>query len=153
MIKFVLKSVCFNLQIQHGLGKSEFFYSWTITTYSIGEVVFAPIAGYATVWIPYWYILMAGVLSHTFGYLLYSLSTSGWMILLSRLLTGAFAGVIETLAYSYISERESDYEAAHAKVSEANNVKVKPMRIKEYMYAFLTVSITLSYLIGPGNLI
>ena len=96
---------------------------------------------------------MAGVLSHTFGYLLYSLSTSGWMILLSRLLTGAFAGVIETLAYSYISERESDYEAAHAKVSEANNVKVKPMRIKEYMYAFLTVSITLSYLIGPGNLI
>ncbi len=141
------------LQFQPGLGKSEFFYSWTITVYSIGEVVFAPIAGYATVWIPYWCILMIGVLAHTLGYLIYSFSTSGGMILLSRLLTGAYGGIIETIAYSYISERELNYEDAYNGVYKdtvSKEIKSKPLKIKERTYAVLTVVITLSYIIGPG---
>lgn len=141
----------YEIQIHHGLGKSEFFYSWTVTAYSIGEVAFAPLAGYATVCIPYWYILMIGIAFHIVGFVLYSLSTNGWMVLLSRVLSGAFAGIIETIAYSYISEKESDYEAAHAEVYKSK--KPKPMRIKEYVYSYLTVAITISYLLGPGKLI
>lgn len=128
------------------------FYAWMITVYSLGEVILAPISGYGTRWIPYWYILFVGIAVHIIGYALYSLSQTLWMMFLARLLTGAYAGIIETVGYAYIGERATEYEIAVAKRQKLISGKKtnKPTRIKEKAYALLTLSITLSYLAGPG---
>ena len=144
--------MCVSLQILPGLGKSEFFYSWMITVYSIGEVILAPVAGYSAKWIPYWYLLLVGIISHTFGYLLYSVATNGWVMLLARFLAGAYSGIIETVGYAYISEKEADYLTSYAKKKSVYHVnkRIKAPKVKEKTYAFLTVTITVSYLAGPG---
>ena len=128
-------------------------YAWLITVYSLGEVVLAPISGYATRWIPYWYILLGGIFVHIVGYVLYSLSQTLWMMFLARLLTGAYAGIIETISYAYIGERASEYESAAARCQKLATGKknIKSTRIKEKAYALLTLFITLSYLSGPGK--
>ena len=91
------------------------FYAWMITVYSLGEVILAPISGYATRWIPYWYILFLGIAIHTIGYVLYSVAETLWIMILARLLTGAYAGIIETISFAYIGEREAEYEGASAR--------------------------------------
>ena len=129
------------------------FYAWMITVYSLGEVLFAPISGYATRLIPYWYILFAGIVLHIIGYIFYSVAEVLWVMVVARLLTGAYAGIIETISYSYIGERAPEYESAsarHQRVS-LNKKKFESTRIKEKAYALLTLSITLSYLSGPGK--
>ena len=129
------------------------FYAWMITVYSLGEVILAPISGYATRWCPYWYILVIGIVIHTIGYVFYSLATNLWVMFLARLLTGAYAGIIETVSYAYIGERANEYEIAVAKRQKLTSGKKnkKATRIKEKAYALLTLSITLSYLAGPGK--
>ena len=128
-------------------------YAWLITVYSLGEVILAPISGYATRWIPYWYILLGGIVVHTVGYLLYSLSQTLWIMFLARLLTGAYAGIIETVSYAYIGERAAEYESALASSQKLliGKKNIKPTRIKEKAYALLTLFITLSYVSGPGT--
>lgn len=128
------------------------FYAWMITVYSLGEVILAPVSGYATRWIPYWYILLAGIGVHIIGYVLYSVTQTFWMMVLARLLTGAYAGVIETIGYAYIGERAVEYESAIARKKMLSGKKLsKATRIKEKAYALLTLSVTLSYLAGPGE--
>lgn len=135
------------------MGKSEFFYSWMITVYSVGEVLLAPVAGYSAKWIPYWYLLLGGIIAHTLGYLLYAVATNGWTMLLARFLAGAYSGVIETVGYAYISEKEADYLTSYSKKKSLylSKKRIKAPKVKEKSYAFLTVTITVSYLAGPGK--
>ena len=144
---------CIDQQIIPGLGGSEMFYAWMITVYSLGEVILAPISGYATRWIPYWYILLAGIVLHIIGYVFYSVAQLLWMMIIARLLTGAYAGIIETVSYAYIGERTVEYEGASARQQKLllGKKKIEPTRIKEKAYALLTLSITVSYLAGPGK--
>jgi MFS family permease len=129
------------------------FYAWMITVYSLGEVILAPISGYATRWIPYWYILLAGIVLHIVGYVFYSVAQFLWVMIIARLLTGAYAGIIETIGYAYIGERAVEYEGASARQQRLllGKKKIESTRIKEKAYALLTLSITVSYLAGPGK--
>ena len=147
----------FSLQILPGLGRSEFFYSWTITIYSLGEVIMAPLAGYSTRIVPYWYILAIGILMQMFGYIIYAVGSAGWMLLLSRLLTGGYSGIIETISYSYVSEKEQDYREAYFQVHEQDlakkNGKLKLPNVKEKVFSLLTIVIAFAYLLGPGKVV
>ena len=147
----------FSLQILPGLGRSEFFYSWTITIYSLGEVIMAPIAGYSTRIIPYWYILAVGILMQMFGYIIYAVASEGWMLLVARLLTGGYSGIIETISYSYVSEKEQDYREAYFQVHEQDlskkNGKLKLPNVKEKMFSLLTIVVAFAYLLGPGKVV
>ena len=129
------------------------FYAWMITVYSLGEVILAPISGYATRWVPYWYILLAGIIVHIIGYVFYSVAQTLWVMIVARVLTGAYAGIIETISYAYIGERAVEYEGASARQQRVllGKKKIESTRIKEKAYALLTLSITISYLAGPGK--
>ena len=148
---------CFLLQIPPGLGRSEFFYSWTITIYSLGEVIMAPLAGYSTRIIPYWYILATGVLMQTFGYIIYAVASGGWMLLLARLLAGGYSGIIETISYSYVSEKEQDYREAYFQVHKQDldkkNGRLKLPNMKEKVFSLLTIVVAFAYLLGPGKVV
>ena len=76
-------------------------------------------------------------------------------MIIARLLTGAYAGIIETIGYAYIGERAVEYEGACARQQRLllGKKKIESTRIKEKAYALLTLSITLSYLAGPGKCI
>lgn len=117
----------------------------------------APLAGYSTRIIPYWYILTTSILMQTFGYIIYAVASGGWMLLLARLLTGGYSGIIETISYSYVSEKEQDYREAYFQVhkqdSDKKNERLKLPNMKEKMFSLLTIVVAFAYLLGPGKVV
>lgn len=78
------------------------------------------------------------------------------MLLVSRFITGGVSGIIETIAFAYVSEREQEYKNAYLQLLQQDlrktQKKVKLPNIKEKTFTFLTLSLTLAYLLGPGKM-
>ena len=124
-----------------------------IATASIGEVISAVLVGFAVKWIPYWYLLLVGILMHSVSSLLYATAMNGWMMAVSELLSGAYIGVVETVAFAYIDARASSYEQAYATMQRYEvweNKRLKTSRIKQKGYAVITFTEAVSFLAGPG---
>lgn len=124
-----------------------------IATFSIGEVISAVLVGFAVKWIPYWHLLLVGILMHTMSSLLYATAMSGWMMVVSELLSGAYVGIVETVAFAYIDARAANYERACATMQQndlAGNKSLKKSRIKQKGYAVITFTEGVSFLAGPG---
>ena len=139
----------YNLQIEPGLGLSEMFYSWSITAISIGQFVGALLAGFFVKVLPYWPVTFGALLLHTTGYLLYALATEGWMIILARLLSGAFIGAEFTLAPAYFSESYDEYLTALKELGEKETRKFKA---KDILNAAHAISMAIGTAIGTGEL-
>ena len=124
-----------------------------IATFSIGEVMSALLVGFAVKWIPYWHLLLVGILMHAMSSLLYATAMSGWMMAVSELLSGAYVGIVETVAFAYIDARAANYERAYATMQQndlAGNKRLKKSRIKQKGYAVITFTEGVSFLAGPG---
>lgn len=125
-----------------------------IATASIGEVISAVLVGFAVKWIPYWHLLLVGILMHTVSSLLYATAMNGWMMAVSELLSGAYVGIVETVAFAYIDARAASYERAHATMQQqyelGENKRLKKSRIKQKGYAVITFTEAVSFLAGPG---
>ena len=124
-----------------------------IATFSIGEVISAVLVGFAVKWIPYWHLLLVGILMHTMSSLLYATAMSGWMMVVSELLSGAYVGIVETVAFAYIDARAANYERAYATMQQNDLVgskRLKKSRIKQKGYAVITFTEGVSFLAGPG---
>ncbi len=124
-----------------------------IATFSIGEVISAVLVGFAVKWIPYWHLLLVGILMHTVSSLLYATAVSGWMMVASELLSGAYVGIVETVAFAYIDARAASYERAYATMhwNDLEGSKtLKKSRIKQKGYAVITFTEAVSFLAGPG---
>ena len=89
-------------KVEPGLGESETFYSLTYVTMFAAYTISAVTCGFAFNYIPTWYLFMASTLCHTFGYILYAMAVTGWMMIVSRGLTGLSLGAVESLAFSYL---------------------------------------------------
>ena len=124
-----------------------------IATFSIGEVIAAVLVGFAVKSIPYWHLLLVGILMHTVSSLLYATATNGWMMATSELLSGAYIGIVETVAFAYIDARASSYEWAYATIQQnelGEKKRLKKSRIKQKGYAVITFTEAMSLLAGPG---
>lgn len=124
-----------------------------IATFSIGEVVAAVLVGFAVKSVPYWHLLFVGIILHTASSLLYATAVNGWMMAVSELLSGAYVGIVETVAFAYIDARAASYERAYATMqqNEAGEIKrLKKSRIKQKGYAVITFTEGISFLAGPG---
>ena len=124
-----------------------------IALFSIGEVITAVLVGFTVKRIPYWHLLLVGIVMHTLSSLLYATAMNGWMMAVSELLSGAYGGVVETVAFAYIDARASSYERAYATKQQyelGDSKRLKKSRIKQKGYAIITFTEAISYLAGPG---
>ena len=124
------------------------FYSWVIATFNVGALVGALGTGLATKYIPYWHIILVGLISHTVGYVIYPLATTGWLIIISKFLSGLFVGQELTVALAYFAESSLDYQAAHKALG---NSKVKSDTIRNRLFALHNIGVDIGYVLGPGE--
>ena len=137
----------FSLQnIQPGLQRSEAFYSLTYSMFYLGHVIAALISGFLSNKIPLWYLFMATVLLHTFGYVLYALSITGWMMLIARVLAGISTGMAISLGFAYFDFNIEKY-AENLKILGEYDAK-KVARVKGYVFSFFNVGTGFGYIVG-----
>ena len=132
-----------------GMGLSEYFYSWAVSMYSVGELVSAPTAGFATKYIPYRYTILLSSVSLAVGSLLYAVAVQGWMILIARLFLGINLGSGIVLVTTYLGETAievtSRREAAGGKKGHGGAT------LKDKLFVWYTFTNYIGYLAGSGE--
>lgn len=102
--------------------------------------------GILSKYIPYWHLTLLMLISHTFGYVLYAISYKGWVIVLSKFLSGIFIGGEMTLALSYFAESS----AAYKNVLLQMGVKCDEGTLKRKLFAWHNIGVGIGYILGPG---
>ncbi len=138
----------FFLQIEPGLGQTEAFYSWVITLFNVGALIGGFGTGCLVKFIPYWYLILVSLVLHTVGYIAYAVSTEGWLIMTSKLLSGFFIGAELTLALSYFAETSIDYQAA---MKELGKPVESSEAVRNNLFALHNIGVNIGYFLGPGN--
>lgn len=82
---------------------------------------------------------------HTGSYIIYAVTTSPWLILVSKLFSGVFIGMEMTLAFAYFGESYEDYKAALKELGK------KEGRVKDRLFALHSIGVNVGYLFGPGT--
>jgi MFS family permease len=85
---------------------------------------------------------------HTVGYIVYAVSTEGWLIMTSKLLSGFFIGAELTLALSYFAESSIDYQAA---MKELGKPVESSEAVRNNLFALHNIGVNIGYFLGPGN--
>ena len=135
--------------MEPGLGESEVFYSLLFSGFNLGFMTGGITAGLFLKCIPQWYLWLATLLSHTFGYLIYSLANQGWLLMISRSLSGCFEGSQFTLAFSYLSSSSLVYTDALKKNGEKVDEKSE-FRLRNVLFAVNSVALSIGYILGTG---
>lgn len=97
---------------------------------------------------PYWHLVLFSLVLHTIGYVLYAISNEGWLIMISKLLSGYFIGAELTLALSYFAESSIDYQAM---MKELGKTVESSEAIRNNLFALHNVGVNIGYFLGPGN--
>ena len=100
-------------------------------------------------WVPYWHMLLTSLFLHSLGYVLYAVATTGWLIMISKLLSGVFIGAEMTLALAYFGESNAAYRTA---LKEQGKNENKATRVKHKLFALHSVGVNVGYIFGPGLL-
>ena len=137
------------MQIEPGLGESELFYSLLISATNVGTIIGGLVCGFLVRIVPYWYLWAVSLVAHTISYVMYCVVHQGWLMMISRLLAGYFAGAILTLGFSYFTDTSVLY------VEELNRMrmgaKTESERVRNYLFATFSFSINLGFILGPGK--
>ena len=137
------------IQIEAGLGLSERFYHVAISALRIGQLLGAMMASIVSGRIPLWYSTMATLLCHITGFVVYAMATSGWMIIVARLLSGMFIGIQVVLSLAYFGVSYLRYLEV-LEPEERTKEEGKTTRVKDILFALFAVSENVGNLIGPG---
>ncbi len=86
---------------------------------------------------------------HTIGYLIYALASEGWLIILSKLLSGYFLGADLTIGFSYLSKTSIMY----SDVQKERGVIVNDKSLRNTLFALNGISFSVGYFLGPGNVV
>ena len=97
--------------------------------------------------LPYSYVILSSLLLHTVGYVLYAITNTSWLLILSRILAGLFIGVQTSCSLTYINESSAIYKKATQKLREDN---VKANQIKYRLIALHYFGYCFGAIIGPG---
>ena len=137
------------LQIEAGLGLSEDFYHVAISAFSIGELLGAMTASVVSSRIPLWYNTMAALLCHITGFVVYATATSGWMIVLARILSGAYIGLLTVILLAYFGVSYQHYLEVLGPEGRTKE-EGKTTRVKDTLFALYCAAGNMGTLIGPG---
>ena len=137
------------LQIEAGLGLSESFYHVAISAFSIGEFLGAMTASIISGRVSLWYNTMAGLLCYITGFVVYATATSGWMIVLARILSGAYVGLQTVILLAYFGMSYQHYLEVLGP-EERTKEEGKTTRVKDTLFALYCTAGNMGALIGPG---
>jgi len=137
-------------QVQYGLGQSESFYAWLIAVFNFGSVFGAAAGGFLVKFLPYWYLFAASLVAHTTGYVLYAVTYQGWLIMLSKFLSGLFLGIQWALSISYTARSSHEYVSL---IEERNGPTYEGSveKIKRYVFSSHTAGVGIGFIVGPGR--
>jgi len=139
------------LQIEPGLGLSETFYHWTISTYSVGQFLGSICAGFIVSRISFWYITLLALLTNITAYVFYATAISGWIMIIARLLAGLFGGSHNVISYTYFGVSYPVYLEALGKEQRVKEEQ-KTTKVKDKLFTLYAVAANLGILFGPGLL-
>ena len=91
-------------QIRPGLGLDESFYAWSVSAFSIGELLFALAFAVAVKYFRVKSVTIVGLLCVIVGSAVYGSALAGWMVIVGRFLQGAFFGGQSALLRIYLGE-------------------------------------------------
>ncbi|XP_064385763.1 uncharacterized protein LOC135334489 [Halichondria panicea] len=131
-------------KIEPGLGESELFYSLLISATNVGAIIGGLVCGFLVGIVPYWYLWAVSLVAHTISYVMYCVVHQGWLMMISRLLAGYFAGATLTLGFSYFTDTSVLY------VEKLTGAKTESERVRNYLFATFSFSMNLGFLLGPG---
>ena len=120
-----------------------------ISAFSIGEFLGAMTASIISSRIPLWYSTMAALLCHITGFVVYAMATSGWMMIVARVVSGTFIGVQTVLVLTYFGVSYQHYLEVLGPEGRTKE-EGKTTRVKDTLFAFYAVSANVGSLIGPG---
>lgn len=135
------------LQIEPGLGESESFYSGVITLFNIGALIGAIVCGVLVKYIPYWHLILISLMTHTIGYVIYAVTYVGWLIMISKVLSGFFIGAEMALALSYFAESSVEYDL----LLQDSGKKTSKVSLKATLFALHNMGVSIGYIFGPGE--
>ena len=136
--------------MEPGLGESELFYSLLISGFNLGSVIGGIANGLLSKCVPQWYLWMFMLLAHTSGYIIYALASNGWLIMLSKIMSGYFLGAVLNLGFSYLSVTSVQY----IKLQEERGIEVdekSAFKLRNTLFAMNGIALSIGYFIGPGN--
>ncbi len=132
---FFLQYNATNLSIRPGLGESDMFYSWAITTFSVSALLISPIAGVLPRFITYRLSILLFLLVFIAGTLLYAQAVEPWTILVARFLLGIFDGASPILLLSYASRSASIIDARKRDLYIKKQQTNKEFCLKDKLFA------------------
>ncbi len=107
------------------------------------------VSGFLVETIPYWYLWVIALTTHTLGYIIYSLASQGWLIMISRLLAGYFLGAVITLSFSYFASSSAKYVERQSELGIKTKENSKE-RLKNYSFTVLMFGYSTGFILGPG---
>ena len=75
------------------------------------------------------------------------MATQGWLIIISKLLSGIFIGMEKTVTFAYFGESYNDYLATLERLGKEES---KSARMKDRLFALHSIGVNAGYLLGPG---
>ena len=114
---------------------------------SVGELLGAFIGSIGI--LPLWYGTMAALLCHIVGFLVYAMATSGWMMIVARVLSGMFIGLQSVLSLAYFGVSYQHYLEVLGP-EDRTKEEEKTTRVKDILFVFYAISANVGTLIGPG---
>jgi len=114
-----------------------------------GAAIGGIISGFLTRSIPYWYLWMISLVSHTVGYVIYCVAYQGWLIMVSRLMSGYFVGAVITLAFNYNTSSSETYTEIKRELGMEVGEK-DAYRLRNQLYAFVSIGYSIGLVIGSG---
>ena len=139
------------LQIEPGLGESELFYSLVLSATHLGAMIGGITSGFLVRSVPYWYLWAVPLTFNTIAFAIYSLSNQGWLIMISRLLTGYFLGANLTLGFSYLTTSSQAYRVVKKELGKEMDEKAV-IRLRDYLFSAMNVGYSSGVLISSGEL-
>lgn len=130
-----------------GLGQTESFYSTLISLFNVGALVGAVLCGFLVKCLPYWHLIMFSLFAHTIGYILYAVTYIGWIISVSKFLSGFFIGAELTLALSYFAESSVEY---HNLRSDIDLKSKSSSQLRNMLFSLHNIGVNIGYIFGPG---
>ena len=92
--------------------------------YDLGSIIGAIIIAVLGGRLVYKALLVIGLTSQIVGYLIYGFSTSGWMVIIARILIGICNGASFSSIYSYYNYSVTRYNALAEKLSKKQRPKL-----------------------------
>ena len=127
------------MQVEPGLGESEFFYSTLVATFNGVAAFAALLSGVLVRCVPFWYQYLAYTTALIVGFMLYGISYQGWMLVLSMLTIGLFVGAEGTLGIMYAN-----------KLSNTIGNEQDRVKIRNYLYTAHIFGNGIGFIIGTG---